>query len=90
MVVCTILYICFTCNYFYNNRLPFQRQIPATVLYFFLKIKKQYWIYAKWCIVFVLLHNVVMWTGIMNAEYGYDDLGNDYYTIIQIIKRPSE
>ena len=63
------------------------KYLSSPRLYFLNQIKKQYWVYVKWCAVFLLLHNMFMRVGIMNAEYGYHASGYEYYTTMQIIKK---
>lgn len=56
-------------------------------LYFFNQLKKQYFTYVKWCIIFLLFHNIFMHIGIMNTTYGYEGSGYEWYSLFQIIKK---
>lgn len=48
---------------------------------------KQYWAYVKWCLFFLLLHNVFMSLGVMNEFYGYKGIGYEYYSWTQLVKK---
>ena len=45
------------------------------------KIKCIYWPYWKWCIIFLLLHNVFYSVGFLNNSYGSSDSVSHFYSI---------
>ena len=47
----------------------------------FRKMKAVYWPYLKWCIIFLLLHNVFYSVGILNGFYGANGVVNNLYNI---------
>lgn len=49
------------------------------------KIKNIYWPYLKWCVVFLLFHNVFYSIGILNNSYGSDDSVSHFYNIKEIV-----
>lgn len=51
------------------------------------QFRKQYWVYVKCCLFFLLMHNVFMYLGVMNECYGYKGLGYEPYSWIQLVKK---
>lgn len=51
------------------------------------QFRKQYWVYVKYCLFFLLMHNVFMYIGVMNECYGYKGLGYEPYSWIQLVKK---
>jgi fucose 4-O-acetylase-like acetyltransferase len=47
----------------------------------FRKMKAVYWPYLKWCVIFLLLHNVFYSVGILNGFYGSNGVVNHEYDI---------
>ena len=45
------------------------------------KLKTIYWPYLKWCVIFLLLHNVFYSVGILNGFYGSNGVVNHEYDI---------
>ena len=44
------------------------------------RVKGIYWPYLKWCVVFLLLHNMMFRINLYSAEYGYKGNGSQLYS----------
>ena len=43
--------------------------------------------YVKWCLIFLILHNVFFYLNIYNGEYGYKGNVSHIYTLTDFVKR---
>lgn len=50
------------------------------------KIKGMYFPFVKWSLLFLLLHNVLFYLGIINSSYGYKGVVGEWYNICDFIK----
>jgi len=51
------------------------------------KIKRLYYPYVKWSVLFLLMHNIFFYLGIYNSEYGYEGKVFYIYSLEDYIKR---
>lgn len=51
------------------------------------KIKSIYWPYWKWCVIFLLLHNLFYSVGILNGSYGDNGSVSHIYSIKNMVVR---
>lgn len=49
------------------------------------KIKGLYLPYLKWCLIFLLLHNVFFTVGLLNSQYGYNGSVEKWFHLNDII-----
>lgn len=83
-----IIYLFYMPLFFITTGYLFKETWLCTpTLYVKNQFRKQYWVYVKWCLFFLLLHNVFMYLGVMNEFYGYKGLGYEPYSWIQLVKK---
>lgn len=51
------------------------------------KIQGIYIPYVKWCLIFLALHNLFVYLGIYNEEYGRSEYMMDYYEVTDFLKK---
>lgn len=51
------------------------------------RVKGVWWPYAKWSVVFLLLHNLFFGLNLYNGEYGYKGEGSQLYAMTDITER---
>lgn len=66
------------------------KYLNAPKAFFTSKIKGIYWPYVKWCLLFLLLHNVFFYLNLYNDQYGYLNNVSSLYTLTEMKTRAFE
>lgn len=66
------------------------KYLKAPKAYLKSKIKGIYWPYVKWCLLFLLLHNIFFYLHLYSDQYGYLNNVSSLYTLTEIKTRAFE